>query len=158
MGEILELAWKDVDLFRKIVVIHQGKTGQIKTIPLTPTAMEILKDKAKVRHLHSNLVFSSANATRRSDTNLGRAFRKVLEKVSIENLRFHDLRHTFASRLAMAGRDLYLIQKLLGHRQPRMVQRYAHHSVESLRDGIEILEALQKEASDRNHATNLSQL
>jgi integrase len=76
----------------------------------------------------------------------------------VDGLRFHDLRHTFASRLAMAGKDLYLIQKLLGHREPRMVQRYAHHSVESLRNGIEILETLKREASERCRITILSQL
>jgi len=157
MGEILELSWKDVDLFRRVVVIHQGKTGRTKTIPLTPSAMEILKGKSKVRHLHASLVFPSANGTRMSDTNLGRAFRYALRKAKIENFRFHDLRHTFASRLAMAGKDLYLIQRLLGHTEPRMVQRYAHHSVESLRDGIDVLETLKKEAHERSRVTIPSQ-
>jgi integrase len=157
MGEILELAWKDVDLFRKVVVIHQGKTGHIKTIPLTPTALEILKVKVKVRHLHSKLVFPSQSGTRITNRNLERAFKGAMKKAKIEGLRFHDLRHTFASRLAMAGKDLYLIQKLMGHREPRMVQRYAHHSVESLRNGIEVLETLKKEASGRSYVTNLSQ-
>ncbi len=81
----------------------------------------------------------------------------ALEKAKVENFHFHDLRHTFASRLAMAGKDLYLIQRLLGHREPRMVQRYAHHSIESLRDGIEVLETLKKEATGRNRVTIPSQ-
>lgn len=157
MGEILELTWKDVDIFRKVAIIHQGKTDGIKTIPLTPTAFEILKANAKVRHLHNSLVFPSGSGTRISDTNLGRTFRSALKKAGIENFRFHDLRHTFASRLAMAGKDLYLIQKLLGHREPRMVQRYAHHSIESLRSGIEILETMKKEANERSQVTILSQ-
>jgi integrase len=76
-----------------------------------------------------------------STRNLERAFTNALRKAKIENLRFHDLRHTFARRLAMAEKDLYVIQKLLGHRDPRMVQRYSHHSVESLRKGIEALES-----------------
>ena len=155
MGEILELTWKDVDLFRRVVVIHQGKTEQNKTIPLTPTAMDVLK--RRVRHIRTSLVFPSVNGTRITNTNLGRAFRKALKRAGIEGFRFHDLRHTFASRLAMAGKDLYVIQKLLGHREPRMVQRYAHHSVESLRSGIEGLETLKKEASEKNSITNISQ-
>jgi len=57
----------------------------------------------------------------------------------------------------MAGKDLYVIQKLLGHREPRMVQRYAHHSIESLRNSIEVLEVLKKEANERGHGTILSQ-
>jgi len=157
MGEILELTWKDVDLFRKVVVIYQGKTGRSKTIPLTSTGLEVLRARAKVRHLHTNLVFPSQSGTRISNRNLERAFTGALKKAKVDGLRFHDLRHTFASRLAMAGKDLYLIQRLLGHREPRMVQRYAHHSVESLRNGIEILETLKREASDKSHITILSQ-
>jgi integrase len=152
MGEILELDWRDVDFFRKVVIIRQSKTGYTKTIPLTATAMDILKTKAKVRHLHSSLVFPSKNRTRISNRNLERAFGNALKKAGINNLHFHDLRHSFASRLAMAGKDLYLIQKLLGHREPRMVQRYAHHCIESLRSGIEVLETLQKEANEKNQS------
>jgi len=85
-------------------------------------------------------VFPSDNETQITASNFGRVFRNALEKAEIRDFRFHDLRHTFANRLAQRGVDLYLIQKLLGHREPRMVQRYAHHSVESLRVGIEVLE------------------
>ena len=157
MGEILELTWKDVDLSRRVVVIRQGKTGHSKSIPLTPTAMEILKGRAGVRHLHSNLVFPSANGTRLSNRNLERAFTNALKKAKIENLRFHDLRHTFASRLVMAGKDLYVIQRLLGHREPRMVQRYVHHSIESLRSGIEALETHTRETNVGSSVTIPSQ-
>jgi integrase len=139
-GEILGLDDKMVDLFRKIVTILQSKTGQYKTIPLTTRVLEILKANLKVRHLHCNLIFSSENGTRITASNLGRAFRKALKSAGIEDFRFHDLRHTFASRCAQGGVDLYLIQKYLGHKDPRMVQRYSHHSIGSLRGGIEVLE------------------
>ena len=54
--------------------------------------------------------------------------------------RFHDLRHTFATRLVQAGVDLYKVQKLMRHKSPIMTQRYAHHYPESLRDGVEVLD------------------
>ncbi len=57
------------------------------------------------------------------------------------HFKFHDLRHTFATRLAQKGVDIYKIAKLLGHEDIRMTQRYAHHCPESLRDGVEILES-----------------
>ena len=57
----------------------------------------------------------------------------------------------------MAGKDIYLIQRLLGHREPRMVQRYAHHSIESLRSGIEVLETLKREADESGSVTIPSQ-
>ena len=77
-----------------------------------------------------------------------------MRKAKIEDLRFHDLRRTFASRLVQAGVDLYMIQKLLGHEDPR---RYSNRSVESLRAGIEVLEILKKRAKGRRFFTILSQ-
>ncbi|MGH7182197.1 MAG: tyrosine-type recombinase/integrase, partial [Nitrospiraceae bacterium] len=58
----------------------------------------------------------------------------------IENFHFHDLRHTFATRLVQSGIDLYKVQCLLGHKSPIMTQRYAHHYPESLREGVDRLE------------------
>ena len=69
------------------------------------------------------------------------AFYSVLKKVGIDDFRLHDLRHCFATRLAQAGVDIYKISKLLGHKDIKMTQRYAHHCPDSLRDGVEILEA-----------------
>jgi len=60
-----------------------------------------------------------------------------------EDFRFHDLRHTFATRLVQAGKDLYQVQSLLGHKSPAMTQRYAHHYPESLRDAVEALDQQQ---------------
>ncbi len=64
----------------------------------------------------------------------------TVKKAGIEDFRFHDLRHTFATRLAQAGVDLYKISKLLGHKDIKMTQRYSHHCPESLRDGVEIID------------------
>jgi integrase len=71
---------------------------------------------------------------------LRRSFRLALSKAQIEDFHFHDLRHTFATRLVQAGVDLYKVQRLLGHKSPIMTQRYAHHYPESLREGVEILD------------------
>ncbi|HNG51824.1 MAG TPA: tyrosine-type recombinase/integrase, partial [Nitrospira sp.] len=64
---------------------------------------------------------------------------------------FHDLRHTFATRLAQAGVDLYKVQRLLGHKTAAMTQRYAHHSPESLREGVLILEPVHPQISQNYH-------
>ena len=64
-------------------------------------------------------------------------------KAKIEDFRFHDLRHTFATTLVQSGVDLYKVQQLLGHKSPIMTQRYAHHYPESLRGGVEILDRLR---------------
>jgi len=111
-----------------------------------------------VRDLRTNLVFPSQNGTRISNRNLQRAFTIALKKAKIRDFHFHDTRHTFGSRLAMAGKDIYLIKNLVGHRQLRMVERYAHHNVESLRNGIEALETMKREVIERGRGTNPSQL
>ena len=73
---------------------------------------------------------------------LKRAFIAAVEAAKIEDFRFHDLRHTFATRLVQKGVDLYKVSKLLGHSDVSTTQRYAHHYPESLRDGVEILDSL----------------
>ena len=82
---------------------------------------------------------SEWTGTKIDGDNLRRAFKKALQKAGIEDFHFHDLRHTFATRLAQKGVDIYTISKLLGHKDIRMTQRYSHHSPESLRDGIQAL-------------------
>jgi site-specific recombinase XerD len=74
------------------------------------------------------------------------------KKAKIEDFRFHDLRHTFATRLVQTGVDLYKVQRLLGHKLPSMTQRYAHHYQESLRDAVEVLDNL-----DTNLTQKISQ-
>jgi integrase len=151
MGEILSLTWEGVDLFRKTVTVFRSKNGERRTIPVNQTVLDLLKGKVRVRPLKTNLVFCSKAMTPIEGGHLRRAFRAALKAASVANFRFHDLRHTFATRLVQAGIDLYKVQRLLGHKSGLMTQRYAHHWPESLRDGVEIL--------DRNGrvSTNLAQ-
>ena len=67
-------------------------------------------------------------------------FRSRHERADVKGFRFHDLRHTFATRLVQAGADIYTVQKLGRWKTIQMVMRYAHHYPESLRAGIEILD------------------
>ncbi len=99
----------------------------------------------------TDLVFFTGNATRIGSRNLHRAFCIALEKSKINPLRFHDLRHTFATRLVQAGVDLYTVQKLGRWKTISMVMRYAHHYPESLRSGVAVLDKIKKVI------TNLSQ-
>ncbi len=140
LGEILALTWRAVDLVRNTATVFQSKNGTRRTIPLNQTARALLKAKAKVRALHTEHVFQSEAHTPLDPNNVRRAFRRAVEQAEIEELHVHDLRHTFATRLVQAGVDLYKVQRLLGHQSPVMTQRYAHHSPESLRGGVEILD------------------
>ena len=111
-------------------------------MPLNKAAFNLLcrKSEEKVRSV-KGIVFVSNAGTKIDASNLRRDYNKTLEKAEIEDFKFHDLRHTFATRLAQKGVDLYKISKLLGHKDIRMTQRYAHHCPESLRVGVEILES-----------------
>ena len=78
--------------------------------------------------------------------NLSRAFDKATDRARVHQFRFHDLRHTFASRLVQKGVELYKVQRLLGHSKPEMIQHYAHHCPDSLRDGVRVLESPHRPA------------
>lgn len=93
-----------------------------------------------MRHIRSNYVFYNGRGNRIEVRNLLRAFYSAMEKAKIEALRFHDLRHTFATRLVQAGVDLYTVQKLGRWKTTSMINRYAHHCTESLRPGVELLD------------------
>jgi integrase len=140
-GEILSLECKDVDLFKRTVSVFGTKTGERRTMLLTERAFAALleKEKArrKVRSTVENFVFSHPPGRKMNIYTLCSGFKDAIEKAGGRDFNFHDLRHTFASRLAQSGVDPYTIQKPMGHSSFTMTERYAHHSVESLRRGIE---------------------
>lgn len=141
-SEILDLQWSRVDLFRRTITILEQKNGGKDTLPVNGRALEVLKEQAKLWQSTSPYVFPNSDGRRRSSGNLLRAFYKALKRAEIKALRFHDLRHTFATRLVQAGVDLYAVQKLGRWRTLSMVMRYGHHYAESLRPGIEVLDKL----------------
>jgi len=152
MGEMLELTWRGVDFSRRTVTVLRSKNGERRTIPVNETVLRVLKEKAKVRSLASDLIFCSKSFTPMESGHLRRSFRLALTKAKIDEFHFHDLRHTFATRLVQAGIDLYKVQQLLGHKSPFMTQRYAHHYPESLRDGVEILDQLGESSTILAHS------
>jgi integrase len=140
MGEILALTWGAVDFSRRTLMVLRSKNGERRTIPLNRTVLEILAKRMEIRPASTEHVFWSEAGTQLDGPNLRRAFRLILKKSGIVDFHFHDLRHTFATRMVQAGVDLYKVQRLLGHKSPQMTQRYAHHYPESLRDGVDALE------------------
>lgn len=144
-GEILALTWAGVNFTRRTVTVFQSKNGERRTIPVNQTVLDLLAEKraqrsGTTRILEQDVVFVSQSGTPLDSSNLRRRFISSLKAAQITDLHFHDLRHTFATRLVQAGVDLYKVQRLLGHKSPTMTQRYAHHYPESLRDGVEVLD------------------
>jgi integrase len=138
-NEILSLQWSEVDLFRRTATLLKTKNKEKRTVPLNQTALELLKVKNKVRSI-SGFVFSGKACTKIIGRNLLRAFYSARETANLADVRFHDLRHTFATRLVQSGIDLYVVKELLGHKTITMTMRYAHHFPESLRHGVEVLD------------------
>jgi integrase len=143
MGEILALSWRGVDLTRRTAMVFQSKNGERRTIPMNQTVLSLIKERGTLRSLSTDLVFPSKTHTSLESGHLRRAFRLALKKARIEDFHFHDLRHTFATRLVQVGVELYKVQRLLGHKSPMMTQRHAHHYPESLRDGVEVLDRIK---------------
>ena len=139
--ELLSLEWPRVSIFRKTILIKETKNGKPKTLPLNKFALGVLEQRSKVRSIKNDFVFFNRNGKKINPHNLRTSFYIAIRKAEIEDFRFHDLRHTFATRLAQAGVDLYKISKLLGHEDINTTQRYAHHCPDSLRDGVEALES-----------------
>ena len=151
-SEILNLKWSQVDLKRKTITILEQKNQKIDTLPINKNALKILKERAMNSQNKVNYVFSSRSGGKIDPGNLRKSFYAVVKKASLKPLRFHDLRHTFATRLAQVGVDLYMVQKLGRWKNVSMIMRYAHHYPESLRSGVEVLDQFSKKV-----ITNLSQ-
>jgi integrase len=124
-GELLALTRKDIDFPRRLVRVE-------RSIPMSQTLYETLQT-IKVRDI-SGTLFPIAIRSLRA------AYDEALAKAGITDFHFHDLRHTFATRLVQNGVDLYKVQKLLGHKNIAMTERYAHHYPESLRSSVEVLD------------------
>ncbi len=121
---------------------------------MNQTVFELLKAKSKVRLINSDLVFPTSHGTPIRDNNIERAFRAALKKAAIMDFRFHDLRHTAATRMVQNGVDLYRVQRILGHKGPQMTQRYAHHYPESLRSAVDTLEKVSQICHNWTGQTN----
>ena len=95
-------------------------------MPLAGHALELMKQRSKVRLLNSQLVFPGKNL--KTPVDLRTPFETALKRAGIEDFRWHDLRHSCASYLAMNGASLAEIAEILGHKTLQMVKRYAHLS------------------------------
>lgn len=117
-GELTSLVWSDVNLDQCNLTVRAAaaKGGKRRDVPLNDEAKSALERWKK--QCVTDRVFALADAKT--------AFTKVLAEAKIANFSFHDLRHTFASKLVMAGVDLNTVRELLGHADLKMTLRYSH--------------------------------
>ena len=122
LGEILTLRWDDVDRGTGELRLRDAKTGA-RMVPLTPTAAAVMAKIVRVPH--SPWVFAGPRPGRRL-SQLTTYWHRVRERADLEDVRIHDLRHSFASRALALGESLSMIGRLLGHTDIGSTARYAH--------------------------------
>ena len=139
-GELFSLAWESVDLSLKTITVlaSHSKGNTTRTIPLNTEALAVLTaikpDPAR------GFVFKSPVTGERFN-NVKKAWAEVTKSAGLTGLRWHDIRHDFASQLVLRGVPLFTVQKLLGHANSRMTQRYAKLAPSALNDAVNLLEA-----------------
>ncbi len=122
-AEIQYLKWRDIVFQRGFVTLQNTKNGETRRVPLNNTAKQAVIGIHK--HPESPYIFCKKDG---NAYNFTKSFNKALVKAGINDFRFHDLRHTAASYLAMVGVDFRTIMEILGHKSLDMVMRYAHLS------------------------------
>jgi len=120
-GELLALKWMDVDFANRRLYLRETKNGALRVLPLPQFALGVLQSLPFGKA--GDLVFRGVDPGR-----LSVYTKRVFLRLGIPDASFHTLRHTAASWLVMEGVDLYAVGQILGHKTPRMTQRYAHLS------------------------------
>lgn len=124
-----ETAWGVVHLDQNAIVLHSTKNGERRRVPLVGVALHVMRELSKVRRLDTALVFPSADPDcPDKPIELKKAWATALKRAEVVDFRWHDIRHTTASYLAMNGASLAEIAEILGHKTLQMVRRYSHLS------------------------------
>lgn len=135
-SELLRLYWRNVDMRNKRVHFTDTKNGEDRTVRLCDRALATLAS-LEPKDLGSVFTFRG-----RSVVSVRTAFNKARKKAGLDDVRFHDLRHTFASRLVQAGVPLYDVMHMTGHKSLEMVQRYSHLAPDYQERALEALNSL----------------
>lgn len=133
IGEILNLTWDRMDMAYGIITVDDTKGGEVRSIPINSSLIEVLRTLEK----HGKYVFSKENGDRYGS--IKTAFNAAKRRAGITNLRIHDLRHTFASRLVLNGVDLVTVKELLGHKDISTTMRYSHTNPGHKKIAVEML-------------------
>ena len=146
LSEQYRLRWEDVSFTRRTLTIQRSKNGATRHVPLNKAALGALESLAK-RTSGSEFVCGGPTVPRRW-------FEPVVRAAGLQAFTWHCLRHTFASRLVMAGVDIRTVQELLGHKTISMTVRYSHLAPKHTLAAVERLDAPTGEPSDTTTDTS----
>ncbi len=133
LSEILNLKWADLDFSRRQIAVRQTKNGHPRFVPMPQPLITHLREVP--RQVGCPYLWTGHDGN--PFTNISTSWDSALDRAKVENFRFHDLRHTFASYFVMAGGDLNTLREILGHRSMAMTLRYAHLAPEHLHAGVD---------------------
>ena len=131
-GELLSLRWSDVDLSTRTARLTKTKNGHPRTVPLTPTALDVLGSLKRT----DELVFPV------TPTAVRLAWGRLRRRAGLDDLRLHDLRHEAISRFFELGLSVPEVALISGHRDPRMLSRYTHLGPENVAEKLARLSPL----------------
>ena len=145
-GEIFSMKWENVDFKNRVLRIEPGytKTKDTYTLPMNDAVYSLLKEIRKKQAdcgIKHGYVFTNSRGLpyKYEDRTYRKVFVTACRKAGIKDFRFHDLRHTFASWVAINSKDIYAVQKLLNHKKIETTKRYAHLTERYLRDVVNSL-------------------
>jgi len=141
-GELLKLRWSNVDFDLKVINFTETKTNKDRSLPMEPVVAQTLlelRDQAD----DAEYVFTNPD-TRTRYTDIKKSFSAACREAGVTNFTFHDLRHTFGTRLADAGVDVVKIKELLGHASIVTTMRYIHATDQGKRGAINVLSEYRK--------------
>lgn len=143
IGEILGLHWDRVDFELSLITVSRTysrhglkestKTNAIRRVPMNPEIFELLKNMWLTQKSPQFVITNIKGEPVNPDHFSSRDFKSALNKAGIRHIRFHDLRHTFASQFMMNGGNIYDLRAILGHTDVTMTMRYAHLSHDHLK-------------------------
>lgn len=140
LGELINLKWKNVDLNRNEIIVGDEKFTtkgkRQRKIPLSEKALKVLaevKPKGDYKEFSGSFVFGKTPTFKYTGDCISKVFKRACHKVGIDpKIRFHSLRHSFASYLVQQGVSLYVIKDLLGHQTYAVTERYSHLNTQAL--------------------------
>jgi integrase len=149
-GEILNLRWPQVDFKRRVIRVEKTKSKKIRYIPMNEELFNTLSQINLTVDGNEHVFLYRGNPIK----DVKRAFKDAVDDAKIKGLRFHDLRHTFATRLIERGVDLITVKELLGHHSVVVTQRYTHSNSDQKMNAVQRLS--QKGEKPHEFVPNLS--
>ena len=142
-SEIFNMQWENIDINNRIIYILEAKTEDSREIPISDVLYDLLLSLPR----KSPYVFINPK-TKTPYIDIKKSWYKVLNNAQIKNFCFHDLRHTFATRMVMADVDFLTLMEILGHKNIKTTMRYAHVVAGKKMEAIKKLSAFNQKSSE----------